>query len=69
MEPPCWCTTVVLQYDIQKSTQTSGIHLVIKGFIPFAHDLKYMCVNTSPNVLEMLRLLRFIGADIFFNTK
>ena len=24
-------------------------------------------MNTSPNVLEMLRLLRFIGVDIFFN--
>ena len=26
-----------------------------------------MCMNTSPNVLETLRLLRFIGIDIFFN--
>ena len=24
-------------------------------------------MNTSPNVLETLRLLRFIGIDIFFN--
>ena len=33
----------------------------------FAHEIKYMCMNTSPNVLETLRLLRFIGIDIFFN--
>ena len=26
-----------------------------------------MCINTSPNVLETLRLLRFIGIDIFIN--
>ena len=26
-----------------------------------------MCMNTSPNVLETLRLLRFIGIDSFFN--
>ena len=24
-------------------------------------------MNTSPNVLETLRMLRFIGIDIFFN--
>ena len=24
-----------------------------------------MCMNTSPNVLERLKLLRFIGIDIF----
>ena len=26
-----------------------------------------MSMNTSPNVLETLRLLRFISIDIFFN--
>ena len=26
-----------------------------------------MCMNTSPNVLEKLKLLIFIGTDIFFN--
>ena len=26
-----------------------------------------MCMNTSPNVLEILRLLRFSGIDNFFN--
>ena len=26
-----------------------------------------MCMNTSPNVLERLKLPRFIGMDIFFN--
>ena len=28
-----------------------------------------MCMNTSPNVLESLRLLRFIGIDISWNWK
>ena len=32
----------------------------------FAHEIKYMCINTSPNVLETLRLVRFIGIDILF---
>ena len=26
-----------------------------------------MCMNTSPDVIETFRLLRFIGIDIFFN--
>ena len=26
----------------------------------------YMCMNTSPNVLEWLKPLRFMGIDIFF---
>ena len=26
-----------------------------------------MCMNASPNVLESLKHLRFIGMDVFFN--
>ena len=43
-------------------------HLSMKALaLLFAHEIKYICMNTSPNVLETLRLLRFIGIDIFFN--
>ena len=31
-----------------------------------AHEIKYMCMNTSPNVLERLKMLRFMGIDNFF---
>ena len=30
------------------------------------HEIKYVCMNTFPNVLERLNLLRFIGIDLFF---
>ena len=33
----------------------------------FAHEIKYMRVNTSSYVLETLKLLTFIGLDIFCN--
>ena len=32
---------------------------------PFAHEIKYMCMNTSTNVLERFKLLKFIGVDFF----
>ena len=32
----------------------------------FAHEIKYMCMNTSPNILERLKLLRFKGIDLSF---
>ena len=28
-----------------------------------------MCMNTSPNVLERLKLLKFIGIDFFFSNQ
>ena len=30
-----------------------------------AHEIKYMCMSTSPNVLERLEVLRFVEIGIF----
>ena len=37
--------------------------------LTLAHEIKYMCMNTSPNVLERFKLLRLIGIDISSNQK
>ena len=57
---------MVHQYGGRYSTKTSGSHVAIKA-LTFAPEIKYMCLNTSPTVRERLKLLRFIGIDIFFN--
>ena len=31
------------------------------------YEIKYVCMITSPNVPEKLKLLRFLEIDIFFN--
>ena len=31
------------------------------------HEIEHICMNTSPNVPESLKLLRFIGIGIFSN--
>ena len=46
-------------------TKNIWISLAMKELTFFAHEIKYMCMNTSPNVLERLKLLRFIGMENF----
>ena len=46
--------------------KTPGVRFATKA-LTFDYEKKYMCMNTSPNVLKMFKLLKIIGRDTFFN--
>ena len=57
-DPPIWRLVIKekhLQFTLRRKR------------LLFAQEIKYMCMNTSPNVYERLKLLRFIGTFFFFN--
>ena len=50
---------------INENTWSSLCHKVLT--CTFTHEIKYMCMNTSRNVLETHKCLRIIERDMFFN--
>ena len=50
-----------------KNHAWGAAHTRVRLIHKSAHEIKCICMNTSPNVPESLKFLRFIGIGIFPN--